>query len=220
MGLYTDDLALKEFSEKYLELLKGPFGGINLTRILDSEEFFTKQILDSIIPYEKSEKFRESIERAQIILDVGFGGGFPILPLAKILPQKKFLGLEARGKKVKAVNEIAGQLDLANVQLRHQRLEEVLLNRDCFILFKAVGEIADCLKLINILEGVRARVFFYKGPNPRELEAVEGIKGWQLIEDLKIDLGTEQRTLLGYENKNVPRGTIRVKEVVKLTDII
>ena len=95
---------MKEFSQKYLELLTGEFSGINLTRIDGPEEFYNKQILDSVLPMEKSAVFRNALEKTKILVDIGFGGGFPILPLAFKNLDKKFYGFEKKEKKGKATN--------------------------------------------------------------------------------------------------------------------
>ena len=48
---------MKEFSQKYLDLLTGPYKDINLTRITEFEEFHDKQIVDSILPRELFPEF-------------------------------------------------------------------------------------------------------------------------------------------------------------------
>lgn len=84
---------MEDFARKYLELLNGPLKGLNLTRITEFNDFYQKQIMDSILPTLESEIFKDLIEEHDLILDVGFGGGFPILPLAKLYPEKKFIAL-------------------------------------------------------------------------------------------------------------------------------
>jgi hypothetical protein len=59
-----------------------------------------KQILDSIIPYQESKLFQDQVKKTGVVVDVGFGGGFPILPLAKLLPDVTFIGVESKRKKV------------------------------------------------------------------------------------------------------------------------
>ena len=83
-----------DFSYAYLHLLKTKYAGLNLTNILDQDEFYHKQIIDSIQPYLDSPIFKEWVQKTKVVVDVGFGGGFPILPLAKLLPEVKFVGVE------------------------------------------------------------------------------------------------------------------------------
>jgi 16S rRNA (guanine527-N7)-methyltransferase len=206
---------MQEFSKKYLEILKTDFAGLNLTRILDEDEFFQKQIMDSILPAQESEVFKRKLAECEAIIDIGFGGGFPILPLAKIFPEKKFIGFEARGKKAKAVSEIAKKLEIKNVKLYHQRFEEVDFDKKVLITFKAVSTIPELLS--QIITTSQISVFFYKGPSVFELENLSTIeKDWLMIDNCKISLpGVENRTLLGFQNKIVLRGTN--KKLVKVS---
>lgn len=217
-------MGIEDFSKKYFEFLVGEYKGINLTRIVGYDDFFTKQILDSIEPYEQSRVFSKSILEAQLHIDIGFGGGFPILPLANILPQTNFIGIETRGKKVKVVSEIAEKLGLNNVKLIHERIENVLIDVHSTISLKAVGKVNDFLSKINATESVT--VFFYKGPNFYEIERdqIESAKEkWSIVEEKEIELdGVEKRYLIGFKNKEVLRGTEnkKVKNLVKLSDLI
>ena len=89
---------MKEFSDAYLDILNNELKGLNLTRILDPQEFYEKQILDSLYPFEKITEL-ESIIMTKACPDVGFGGGFPSIPLAKKYPEINVAGIEARRKK-------------------------------------------------------------------------------------------------------------------------
>lgn len=215
---------IEEFTKNYYDLLTGEYAGINLTRIVNYEEFETKQIQDSIQPYYQSEIFKQSIEKHGLHVDVGFGGGFPILPLARILPEINFVGVETRGKKAKVVGEIAEKLHLNNVSLIHERIENILIDKPCTISLKAVGKVYDFLSRINSTENVQ--VFFYKGPNFYEFEK-EQIKmsenDWRIIEEKEIWLqGVEKRYIIGFENKKVLRGTEnkKLKNLVKLSELL
>lgn len=209
-----------DFSIRYLHILKTQLAGLNLTNILDQDEFYHKQILDSILPYQESKLFQEDVAKTKLVVDVGFGGGFPILPLAKLLPDVQFVGVESRRKKAEAVTLIAKELGLTNVKLVHSRLEDFYFDRTATITFKAVGTIGDYLPLIYSKNPVK--VFFYKGPNFNELEG-EMIKklekNWKQIENQEIKVpGTQQRFLVSFAGQNVPRGT--VKTLVKLSDFL
>ena len=211
---------LDKFSEKYFELLNNEYKGINLTRITDFNDFLNKQIIDSIKPIEISEVFKNSLNSNNRLIDVGFGGGFPILPLAKTCPELDFIGIETRGKKVKVVSEIADVLGLGNVNLIHERIENVFIDVPATVSFKAVGKVADFLNKINTNQ--KLQVFFYKGPNfyTIEKDQIENAKkNWNIIEEIEIDVeGTEKRILIGFENKNVLRGT--KQKLVNLSGLI
>ncbi len=209
-----------DFSIRYLHVLKTKLAGLNLTNILDPDEFYHKQILDSINPYLQSELFKKDVAKTGVVVDVGFGGGFPILPLAKLLPDVKFVGVESKRKKVDAVKLIAEELGLANVKLVHARLEDFYFDRPATVTFKAVGTVADYLPAIQ-RNSNNLSVFFYKGPNFLELEekSLEGLGDWTLRENQEIQVpGTQQRFLVSFSSKNVPRGT--PKFLVKLSDFL
>ncbi len=209
-----------DFSLRYLQILKTDLAGLNLTNILDQDEFYHKQILDSINPYLESKLFQEDVKKTGVVVDVGFGGGFPILPLAKLLPDVKFVGVESRRKKAEAVTLIAEKLGLTNVKLVHSRLEDFLFDRPATVTFKAVGTIGDYLPIINRKHDMK--VFFYKGPNFMELEGPmlkKLEKDWKLLENQEIKVpGTQQRFLVSFCSQNVPRGT--AKSLVKLSELL
>jgi 16S rRNA (guanine527-N7)-methyltransferase len=212
---------MKDFSQKYLELLTGEFAGINLTKIQSPEEFYQKQIIDSILPQTESKVFKNALDTTKLLVDVGFGGGFPILPLAFMNPDKKFIGIDARAKKVQAVQKIANGLGLTNAKLKHQRLEVVDFDMDIVITFKAVGKVSDYLPLLRTTKTLY--VFFYKGPNFYELEDIEAMleKDWELIEEKSYDVpGTEGRLLLGFKNRKVLRGTIQTEKIIKFSELL
>jgi 16S rRNA (guanine527-N7)-methyltransferase len=209
----------KSFSDQLFDIYFGELSGLNLTAIRDREDFFHKQVLDSIYPYEQSEILRGSIGANELFLDVGFGGGFPLLPMAKILSNKKCLGIDSKKKKAEAVKLIADRMKLTNVFPHHSRIEDVLIDKSTTVTLKAVGRIWDMLELMNFNAPIE--VFFYKGPNVYELESMDFKKienKWTLIEEKEIQVpGTDKRILFGYKCKNVPRGTS--KFLVKLSDI-
>lgn len=210
-----------DFSIRYLHVLNTKLAGLNLTNILDPDEFYQKQILDSINPYLQSKTFQASVKETGVLVDVGFGGGFPILPLAKLLPEIQFIGVESKRKKVDAVKLIAEELELNNVKLIHSRLEDFLFDRPTTVTFKAVGTVRDFLPAIK-RSTKEIKVFFYKGPNFMELEAKDLPlleKDWKLLNTEQIDVpGTQQRALVSFACQNVPRGTAKV--LVKLSDFL
>lgn len=211
---------MRDFSDQYLSILKNELAGINLTRILEPEEFYEKQIVDSLAPIGASNIFNELMDERRFMVDIGFGGGFPILPMAKYYPDSGFVGFEARGKKAKAVSQIAELLGLDNVTLMHKRVEEVYFDLPVVITFKAVGKVADFLPLINSEE--EQYVFFYKGPNYQELEGNDKLPaGWEKVEEIELEIGETKRLLLCFKGSKVPRGTkVRKKNLVSLSELI
>lgn len=210
------------FIKNFYDLIIGDYSGINLTRITNYEEFKQKQIDDSLAPLEQSEIFKNDLNRTKLMVDIGFGGGFPILPMAKINTDKKFIGIETRAKKVKVVSEISSSLGLDNVSLIHDRIENILIDKECVCTLKAVGKVFDFLNKINTTKIIH--IYFYKGPNFYTLEKDQLIQAkhdWKIVEEIELSVeGTEKRYLIGFENKKVLHGTNnKLNNLVKLSDL-
>ena len=147
------------FTNQYLKIIKTDLNGLNLTRIVDPKEFHEKQFLDSVMPFKLSTKV--SLDD-NIHVDIGFGGGFPCLPLLSEFKHLNFksFGFEAREKKVNAVNLIAKKLKLNNFRGFHFRLEQLLIDKKSIITLKAVGKISEFLSKINVSNN-EVKVVFY-----------------------------------------------------------
>ena len=76
------------------------------------------------------------------ILDFGTGGGFPGIPLAIMFPNCHFKLIDRTGKKIKVVNEVAGALNLKNVEAAQIPGEEEKGKYD-FVVSRAVMPLPD-----------------------------------------------------------------------------
>lgn len=109
------------------------------------------------------------------ILDVGTGGGFPGIPLAILFPEVQFLLVDAIGKKIKVVNEVAAGIGLKNLKAKHSRAEQVNQNFD-FIVSRAVTQLKDFYPWI--------KGKFNKKSNHSLNNGVLYLKGGDLTEEL------------------------------------
>ena len=105
---------------------------INVISRKDMDQFYVHHVLHSLA-IAKVLSFKKETR----VLDVGTGGGFPLIPLAILFPDVKFFGVDSIGKKVKVINAIVEALGLKNVRAKHQRAEQVEGQFD-FIVSRAV----------------------------------------------------------------------------------
>lgn len=92
---------------------------LNLSAIRDHDWVMNKHILDSI---ELNNFF--GLEKWKAVCDIWTGWWFPLLPLAMTNPDVIFVWLDARRKKVDAVNEMIEKLELKNVKCVWSRIED------------------------------------------------------------------------------------------------
>jgi 16S rRNA (guanine527-N7)-methyltransferase len=82
------------------------------------------------------------------ILDVGTGGGFPGIPLAILFPESEFHLVDSIGKKITVVKEIAGAIDLDNVNADQIRAEQLKYKYD-FVVSRAVTRMKEFYGWVN-----------------------------------------------------------------------
>ncbi|QSP95555.1 16S rRNA (guanine(527)-N(7))-methyltransferase RsmG [Marinobacter salinisoli] len=118
-GLAAMNLSLSEGQQNqllaFLGLLNKWNRAYNLTAVRNEQEMVSRQLLDSlsILPWVQTEH----------LLDVGAGGGLPGIPLAIVLPERRFTLLDSNGKKTRFLNQCVLELGLTNVSVIHGRAE-------------------------------------------------------------------------------------------------
>ena len=95
---------------------------VNLTRLVEGDDFWIAQVFDSLWPLRQL--LHEQAQAPLRCIDVGTGGGFPGLAVAIALPQAQLTLVDSVGRKTQAVQAMAAALGLADrVQLRCERVE-------------------------------------------------------------------------------------------------
>src|SRR3989344_311074 len=165
------------------------------------------------------------------ILDIGTGGGFPLLPLALCRPETKFTGLDATKKKIDAVGRIVTALDLKNVTLVSGRAEAFghdPAHRQHYdiVMTRAVGALNELLELMAPFTGVNGYCIAWKSlhideelkqslPAQKELNC-------ELVTKHEYDLPGDfgRRQLVVFQKKKVtPKAYPRAVGVPKKTPI-
>ncbi|QHI72268.1 16S rRNA (guanine(527)-N(7))-methyltransferase RsmG [Aminipila terrae] len=124
LNISCDEIVLNKF-EKYMEMVLEWNEKVNLTAITDQDEFIKKHYIDSVICYNFSE-----IHKAECVIDVGTGGGFPGIPLALIFPEKKFVLMDSLKKRLNIIDDLTSQLGITNVVTLHGRAEDIAHSKE------------------------------------------------------------------------------------------
>ncbi len=99
---------------------------INLSALRTEDACWHGNILDSLALVDAVDA--GLIPAPHKLIDVGTGGGFPLLPLAIVYPDASCTGLDSIGKKLKAIERIAQAANIPNVTLIAERTE--ILGKD------------------------------------------------------------------------------------------
>jgi 16S rRNA (guanine527-N7)-methyltransferase len=115
LGLPVDDerigrlLAFRDLLEKWNR-------AYNLTSVRDPGQMVGRHLLDSlsIAPWVRSRR----------LLDVGSGGGLPVVPLAILMPGRQFVALDSNHKKTRFLTQCKLELGLRNLEVVTARAED------------------------------------------------------------------------------------------------
>ena len=114
----TDDQQnwLRELQTVFLE----ENAKLNLSAIREPDAVWIGNISDSVVALDLDIFQRSDLK----ILDIGTGGGFPLLPLAICKPGCHFTGLDSTQKTLDAITRMTNALHLTNVRMLAGRCEE------------------------------------------------------------------------------------------------
>lgn len=217
--LELEDHEIAKF-EKFLEIFKEKNAQVNLSAIRDNEGIIEKHFIDSIM-LNIFMDFEPVVEGWTVkVADLWTGWGFPLLPLAIINPDVDFTGIDSVGKKLKAVDDFAEQLELSNVDTINGRAEDIgqdLEHREQFdyVVSRATAFLPVLLEFTIPLLKVWGLFIAYKLNDKEELISSKKAlhRLWAKIHKVKnYSIWEQERTFMIFEkiqvtHKRYPRTT-------------
>lgn len=117
MGMTLSRENIRAFETFAAELIKWN-RKVNLTAITDESEIAIKHFIDCLhlAPY---------ILNEDILLDIGSGGGLPVIPLKIVKPETMMVSVDAVGKKINFQRHVIRLLGLQKIEALHSRIEDL-----------------------------------------------------------------------------------------------
>ncbi len=131
---------------------------VNLISRKDFEHLYERHILHSlgiakVVVFKKGSR----------IVDVGTGGGFPLIPLAIMFPHCTFHGIDGIGKKIAAVQGVIQGLGITNCSAEQVRSEDHKQRYD-FMVSRAVTTLPEFLRMTkHLVPKGEGKLFYLKG---------------------------------------------------------
>lgn len=162
----------------YLGLLTKWNSVYNLTAVRDPAQMVTQHLLDSlaVVP---------AFAHAHNVLDVGAGGGLPGIVLAIARPEIQITLVDTVHKKTAFLTQVKAELGLANVTVRHARVEQMEVPRKFDVITsRAFAELRDFVTWSGHLLADDGRFIALKGVRPDE-EIARLPAGW-IVERVQL----------------------------------
>ncbi len=185
---------------------------INLSALRTEDACWHGNILDSLALVDAVDE--KVLPPPHKLIDVGTGGGFPLLPVAIVYPEAQCTGLDSIGKKLKAIERIARTSTIPNITLIAER-SEILgkdkKHRECYdiVTARAVAPLNILLEYTTPFARVGGHIVLWKSMTiDQELqEATNSAStlGCSLVHQYTYDLGGDwgTRQLLIYKKESM-----------------
>ncbi len=212
-GLEITDEQFKKF-QNLLKSYKNWNSKINISAIKDEQDIWEKHFIDSVV----GSKFLPNLA-GKYILDLGTGGGFPLLPLSILFPDAKFFGLDSVAKKLKVVQNMAKESEIKIPRILHGRAEDFAHDkkfRENFdiVVTRAVAPWPTLLELVLPFVKINGEFLAYQGPailqDLQEFKNLEKKLGSEIIKVYEEKVGENSRVFVLLKKvkpvaKNFPR---------------
>ena len=176
MSLLTDGLDKLNISydenqleqvDLFYDLLSEKNKVMNLTAIIDKNDFILKHVLDSLLSFNYYKFYNETV------IDIGTGAGFPGIPLKIFFPFLNITLVDSVNKKLKFIDIVIEKLHLENIKTIHGRAED-LARKEIFRekydlgVSRAVANLSTLSELCLPFIKVGGKFIFYKAFNSDE----------------------------------------------------
>ncbi|CCH67391.1 rRNA small subunit methyltransferase, glucose inhibited division protein GidB [Richelia intracellularis HH01] len=153
-----------QFQRLYELILQGNLK-LNLTRIIEPQDFWEKHLWDSL---RGVVSLLSNSHNQLSVIDIGTGGGFPGIPFAIMLPNSQVNLLDSTQKKVTFLTQIIPELELHNVTTTVGRAEKIGHNpkyREQYdvALIRAVSNTSACIEYTLPLIKKGGLAIIYRG---------------------------------------------------------
>lgn len=155
--------------EKFVDVFVAKNTQLNLSAIRDADGVFLKHVQDAL---ELNEIW--SFTKGENVIDVGTGGGIPLLPLAISNPDVHFVWLDSVKKKTVAIADMAETLWLANVDVVWSRAEDHKQKYDA-LTARAMAYIDDLMWRCYSLVKKSGHFILYKMWSEEEESAIDAV---------------------------------------------
>lgn len=204
-GLVFTETQLQQFYE-YYQMIIEKNKVMNLTNIIEEEDFIIKHIIDSLLAYD------EELFVKKKMADIGTGAGFPGIPLKIYCASLEVYLVDSLAKRLNFLEDVIERLQLEKIYCVHARAEDMAHNssyREKFDLVTAravakMSVLAEyCLPLVK-----KGGVFI----------ALKGTKARSEVQDAKIAFKRLGGKLLSVDDVSLPglddgRAIVKVKKI-------
>ena len=140
----------------------------NLTSAKTAEEIYKNHINDCIQAFKKVQKIL-----SKTVIDCGSGAGLPGLVWATLDPNKKIYTVDSTNKKTAFQKLAIRELALENVVAVNDRIQNVVLDQENTVVFKAFSSIKEGVLSLNKKNNHKNMLFLKKDDEKTEQEITE-----------------------------------------------
>ena len=140
----------------------------NLTSAKTAEEIYKNHINDCVQAFKRVQK-----TLSKTVIDCGSGAGLPGLVWATLDPNKKIYTVDSTNKKTAFQKLAIRELALKNVVAVNDRIQNVILDHENTVVFKAFSSIKDGVLSLNKKNNHKNMLFLKKDDEKTKLEITE-----------------------------------------------